>query len=81
MADLSQIQKRLNDDSKFRGEFLANPANTLKTSGVTLDKKQEDALVHLVKRLKESRESVAGSSVDVARAEGVDISINISKNF
>lgn len=80
MANLNDLQDRLNSDDRLREDFLANPADVFRREGIDLPPEQEKSLEQLVGRLKTSPTTVPGSSVG-SQERGVDISINISKNF
>lgn len=81
MADLNELQRRLNSDPKLRERFLADPVQTFEDEGVILPKHAQDQLRELAKSLQTPRQPVAGASVAPQGVKPMDISINISKNF
>ena len=80
MANLRDLEDRLNNDDQLRADFLANPADVFRREGIELPAQQERSLAQLVDQLKTSPQAVSGSSVS-SQPNAIDISINISKNF
>jgi hypothetical protein len=81
MADLNDLQKRLNSDPKLRERFLADPVKTFEDEGVVLPPQAKDQLRELTKTLQSPQKPVSGASVAPQGAHPMDISINISKSF
>ena len=79
--NLDEIEKRLNDDEKYRKSFLSNPVGTLESSGLQLPDKGKKSLEELVNSIKRGEQGVAGSTALPDMREGVSISINISTDF
>jgi len=77
MANLKELQERLNSDTKFRDDFLVDPVGVLNKEGIILSPEMEEELAKSIKDLTSAPKTTAGASV---RSEG-GISISISKSF
>jgi len=76
MADLKQLQDKLNSDPKALEDFLNDPVGTLANEGVILPKNAEENLKQLAADAK-ARVKQLGSSLGVAEEGGVSINISI----
>jgi hypothetical protein len=80
MADLGDLQNRLNTDSALRQQFFKDPIDVLKKEGISLSPQMERDLKALVSQTQSPKPPVAGSSI-AGPAAGPGIAIEISKNF
>jgi len=78
MADLAELQKRLNKDTEFRAKFMKSPAKVLEAEGLSLTPKMRADLKEMVARAVKPRRAASGSSAGAADG-GIEISI--SKSF
>jgi len=80
MADLADLEKRLNHDHQLRNEFLQDPVVVLKREGLTLSPQQENSLVNAVKQALTSQPAAAGSSVS-PQAKNVGVGVVVIVKF
>lgn len=78
--NLKELERKLNDDEAFRRAFLSDPVGTLAAEGIELPEAAMKALPTLTEALRNGAKRVPGSTLLPAK-EGIEISINISKDF
>lgn len=77
MADLVDLQNRLNKDKKLKGRFLRDPVGTLKSEGVDLSPEMERNVGYLVDKLKKPGALVPGAGIAPDDLAAITISISV----
>lgn len=77
MADLGNIQKKLNEDKAFQEQFMNDPSGTLEKEGIILSDDMKEELEKSIKELQAPGKAPSGASVRPAGG----IMISISKSF
>jgi hypothetical protein len=62
MIDLGRIQKRLNDDPRYRDEFLRDPVGVLQREGLAVPIEMQTKLRQQVAQLTPKQASVGGAA-------------------
>ena len=68
MVNLSDLERKLNSDSKLREEFFKDPVNALQREGLFLSLEQQFALRQSVAALTNKTPLISGSSIGVKLA-------------
>ena len=71
MADLSQLQQRLDRDAQFRKQFLENPVATLEGEGVQLT----DAMKTRIKEVAKAAAAQPGGATTASVSVGVSVGV------
>lgn len=80
--DFKSLEKKLNDDPKFREAFIKDPVGVLKGEGITLPQSAEESLRKHVKEATAENKSVPGSTVNpLIDGKDVGVGISIVKDF
>jgi hypothetical protein len=76
-ANLVDLQKRLNTNTKLRNQFLANPGETLRNEGVQLTPEQERSVAYLVDQVKKPGRLVPGAGIAPQDLRAITITIGV----
>jgi hypothetical protein len=61
--DLGRLEERINNDARYRQEFLKDPVGTLRREGLTLSFDQERRLRDAVAKLVAAKPPVGGATI------------------
>jgi hypothetical protein len=85
---LSQLQKRLNDDTRLRSAFLKDPGGVLKKEGLELPPDKAQALANFTKQVTAPAKQVSIGSISAVRSGGaaaarteVEVSVSVKVKF
>ena len=77
MADYRKIQKRLNEDKRFKADFLKSPARVLEKEGHKLTPEMKRSVGYLVDRVKRPGHFVPGAGIAPQDLAAVTITIGV----
>lgn len=80
---LSQLQKRLNQDTRLRAQFLKDPGSVLRKEGVELTPEKEQALAQFTQQVTAPAKQVSVDSIRqraAARAR-VEVEVSVTVRF
>lgn len=72
-ATLKNLQKRLNEDTRFRNQFFKDPGAILRKEGIELGAAKEDQLAKYLKEVTSGKMEVFGAEVSKVKAGGIHI--------
>lgn len=84
---LSQLQRRLNDDTRLRSQFLKDPGGVLRREGVELTPEKEQALAEFTQRVTAPAKQVSIDSIQQRTAGGagararVEVEVSVKVRF